>query len=323
MKHKSSPFLITFIVAITLCSCNDDVFIEPVVVDVSDEYIPPTGGNCKVKYSGDGINDLKFSVARLADGKKFSIVDGTPDLTVLPNGHKLFKNELIEFSYGIDREAGCLDINVDHSYYSDTIIFSTRVISEYNTVKASAYILPASPFSIADIRYELNEWSSETTEYIASTYIASNNSDQEIELTIAKKGETIAWREAKFEPFEAAISNAILSPYNTSLTFPIPYYTPDMWQPAMSDDKIPYTLTYFRLEGNAIVSDKDYKTKLAPHSKRKVEIAVTAETYGIEYELPAFSGNGTVRLNLKGLLRLRVPLDFNIVVSDFTDQSNQ
>lgn len=304
-----------------LTACNDDIFIDPVETHVSNEYIAWTGGESRMSYAGDGISEIRFSVARLVNGRKIGLTDGEPELTDLPNGFKLFKNELIEFNYGLNRETKTITVNVAHSFYSDSVQFNATVISKYGNVKAYAYILPAPPFDIGAITYNLDSWSSELDNCRYKSLIAANNGSDEVSLTIIRQGEIIAPRECRFDPFDGVLCSAVLSSLAPGATFQIPYYEADMWQPVMSDDKAIYSTIYRPVASSPLVAERDYNVMVKPHTSVQVDVYITYDILGFDYSIPATNKAAGIELNLNGILRLRTPVALNLHFDE--NQSNQ
>lgn len=288
-----------------MASCNNDVFIDHPSISSDTGLIDWKGGSAVIDISSSQTAEAFIQVSRLIDGFSYQIDDlygswvgeaATP-----------FSNRLIDMSARIDDNH--LIIDLDHSYYPDTINVNISINTAYETLQKNLTILPADPFTNGQINYWTNSWQSDyTTKAMWGTaYI--NTLDEYKDYTVLQQGQVIASRTGRFEAYDVPLSEVVLP---QDKEFWVPFVDMGNVLPFISTSTIPYSAATQEIGTMPLKCESDRTITVPPNTSCHITLLVQFERSGFSYVIPATSPDGKVDIDVEGIFWLSVPISYQL-----------
>lgn len=311
MKYIS--FALCAAMLLSLTACNDDIFIDPVEIEVSRPVIGWEGGNCEISVNQPGLSVI-VGVARIIDGQPVEITD-IPTYSILTEDdpQRSFSNSLLGISLSLDTRAGRLSIDIDHNYYSDSILIENTLKTELLYEKARINVLPSPGFSVGEISYNLTSWTEFEEPYISSSYTCFNSNDHPLSYKICAKGQVLASSAGYFTSFDPEISSAII--HDRDIMVPRVFYDPNRL-PVLSDDLIRYSPDPQDTGRPVLAAGEDCVIDIPARTARDIKIYVNGAYYGFDYIMTATSPDGKMSVPLTGHYWQRTPVDYYVSVQE-------
>lgn len=317
LRHIFLPTAAAIATALTLVSCNDEVFVDaPPTPDTV--RLSPSGGHYAINlqtketkylefYSPSGFDGVAWHLGPEGDTIATSNITGTP----IPGGLAL---ESTSMAMRIMASAdGHITIDLDHCYSLSDSRFDLFVTYPYATVTIPVIIEAIEPFVASDITYRSNFLVNPDRRIAEKESIVVEN----------MSADTLT---ADFQPYYRA--NAFVSfagaphlPVSSSAELEVP--TPGHDGPGLYGFMAPFIPGERQAVAATGLPDINVRVKVPPMSSRRYTIFLEYETITARYVVTLSSPSVDREIKLDGIVKTEYPVDYIIGYNDLNPTSDQ
>lgn len=312
MQIKSRPAMLriitlfSFIITLTLASCNGDVFV--------DRPEKP-----KVIISSQGISAGESTTITITEDipyyPEMSIYydyQGDAEELLHTGQAESYSDDLLQLTVNVDMSALSLIMTVDRCYYPKdlTVIFSVPQINDMSAT-IRIYSRTLNDYEVGTITYDLSSWElePEMVKIPVEEYSFNNDTDETFYFPIIWKGLGCEQR-GKFFP-DNSMTDQVL-PNSSILVVPVPAINED-GIPVMTDADTVYGMFSnergFDIPGYTLVSETVVREKVEPGQILNYQVYAEAKVYKIRYAIPLYNDYGD-HITINGTLKIAVPEEF-------------
>lgn len=295
--------IFSLIIVLTLSGCNDDVFIDRPIIEISDTTLR-AGESTTIKAD---IDITSYPEMTIYYGE-----NSTEGYIIYNGNAESYTDELLQLYVDIDEASRTLTLTAGHNYYPQDIVVSFNVESKGTDVTADIYVYSetGATFTPGNIIYDLNSWEFnvrwELIERNQHTFF--NDLNETIYYPIIGNGTSCEQR-GKFVP-DIPVINDLLQ--NDFYDVPVVAFNYE-GRPVITDQTTIYgphsNPDGFMIDKYPLVADTIMREKVMPGQTLTYTVHADAEICRVRYTIPIVNENG-VQLTIRGNLEIAVPKKF-------------
>lgn len=309
MQIKYQPAMLriitifSFIITLTLTSCNGDVFVDrpekPKVI-ISSQGIS-AGESTTITVTEDIPYYPEMSI--------YYDYQGDAEELLHTGQAESYSDDLLQLTVNVDMSTLSLIMTVDRCYYPKdlTVIFRVPQINDMSAT-IRIYSRTLNDYEAGTITYNLSSWEiePEMINIPIENQSVHNETSETLYFPIIWEGQTCEQR-GKFFP-DNPMTDQIL-PNSSILVVPVPAINED-GIPVMTDTETVYGMFSdqrgFDIPGYALVSETLVREKVEPGQILNFQVYAEAKIYKIRYAIPLYNDYGD-HITIYGTLKITVP----------------